>query len=48
VSINAGLILFDGGLRTSIASVQRVWKPALALSTLGVLQQPLRQRPEVA
>ncbi len=36
-SVALGLILFDGGLRTSIASVQKVWKPALALSTLGVL-----------
>jgi cell volume regulation protein A len=36
-SVALALILFDGGLRTSIASVQRVWKPALALSTLGVL-----------
>ncbi|MDM7954237.1 MAG: cation:proton antiporter [Cyanobium sp. CZS 25K] len=36
-SVALALILFDGGLRTSIASVQRVWKPAQALSTLGVL-----------
>ncbi len=36
-SVALALILFDGGLRTSIASVQKVWKPALALSTLGVL-----------
>lgn len=31
------LILFDGGLRTSIESVRQVWKQALALSTVGVL-----------
>ncbi|MEO1003218.1 MAG: potassium/proton antiporter [Cyanobacteria bacterium J06638_7] len=31
------LILFDGGLRTSLECVQRVWKQALALSTVGVL-----------
>ena len=36
-SVALALILFDGGLRTSLASVQRVWKPALALSTIGVL-----------
>ncbi len=36
-SVALALILFDGGLRTSITAVQRVWKPALALSTLGVL-----------
>ncbi len=29
------LILFDGGLRTSLVSVQRVWKQALSLSTVG-------------
>lgn len=31
------LILFDGGLRTSIACVRQVWRQALALSTVGVL-----------
>jgi len=36
-SVALALILFDGGLRTSLASVQRVWQPALPLSTLGVL-----------
>ncbi len=36
-SVALALILFDGGLRTSVASVQKVWKPALALSTIGVL-----------
>lgn len=30
-------ILFDGGLRTPLASVRLAWKPALALSTGGVL-----------
>jgi len=36
-SVALALILFDGGLRTSLESVRKVWKPALALSTLGVL-----------
>jgi cell volume regulation protein A len=36
-SVALALILFDGGLRTSLASVKRVWRPALALSTVGVL-----------
>jgi len=36
-SVALALILFDGGLRTSVRSVQQVWKPALALSTVGVL-----------
>jgi cell volume regulation protein A len=36
-SVALALILFDGGLRTSLASVRRVWRPALALSTVGVL-----------
>lgn len=31
------LILFDGGLGTSLEAVRQVWKPALALATLGVL-----------
>lgn len=31
------LILFDGGLGTSLESVRAVWKPALALATVGVL-----------
>ncbi|WP_254965034.1 MULTISPECIES: hypothetical protein [unclassified Cyanobium] len=30
------LILFDGGLRTSLMSVRRVWRQALSLSTVGV------------
>ena len=36
-SVALGLILFDGGLRTPLQAVRRVWKPALALSTVGVL-----------
>lgn len=36
-SVALALILFDGGLRTSLASVRLVWRPALALSTVGVL-----------
>lgn len=31
------LILFDGGLRTPLASVRLAWRPALVLSTVGVL-----------
>jgi len=31
------LILFDGGLRTPWGSIRAAWKPALALSTVGVL-----------
>ncbi len=36
-SVALALILFDGGLRTPLQAVRRVWKPALALSTVGVL-----------
>ena len=36
-SIALALILFDGGLRTEMASIKAVWKPALVLATLGVL-----------
>jgi potassium/hydrogen antiporter len=36
-SIALALILFDGGLRTPMRSVWSAWRPALALSTLGVL-----------
>ncbi len=31
------LILFDGGLQTSLGSVRSAWRPALSLSTVGVL-----------
>ncbi len=31
------LILFDGGLGTSLDAVRQVWKPAFALATVGVL-----------
>ncbi len=31
------LILFDGGLGTSLEAVRQVWKPALSLATVGVL-----------
>ena len=36
-SVALALILFDGGLRTPLRAVRLVWKPALALSSLGVL-----------
>ncbi len=36
-SIALALILFDGGLRTPMASVRGSWRPALSLSTVGVL-----------
>lgn len=36
-SVALALILFDGGLRTSLVSVRSAWRPALALSTVGVL-----------
>jgi len=36
-SVALALILFDGGLRTALDAVQRVWRPAMALSTIGVL-----------
>ncbi len=31
------LILFDGGLQTSVQSIRLVWKPSALLATLGVL-----------
>src|SRR5690625_112507 len=36
-SIALALILFDGGLRTEMASIKAVWKPPLVLAALGVL-----------
>lgn len=36
-SVALALILFDGGLRTSVQDVRRAWKPAAALATGGVL-----------
>jgi potassium/hydrogen antiporter len=36
-SVALALILFDGGLRTSLQSVHAAWRPALSLSTVGVL-----------
>lgn len=31
------MILFDGGLRTSMASLRTAWKPSLSLASVGVL-----------
>lgn len=36
-SIALALILFDGGLRTSVESLRASWKPALSLATVGVI-----------
>lgn len=36
-SLALALILFDGGLQTSVKSIRLVWKPAFTLATLGVL-----------
>jgi potassium/hydrogen antiporter len=36
-SIALALILFDGGLHTSLTSLRSAWRPALVLSTFGVL-----------
>lgn len=35
-SVALAMILFDGGLRTSLDSVRASWRPALSLSTVGV------------
>ncbi len=36
-SVALALILFDGGLRTPLDALALAWRPALALSTVGVL-----------
>lgn len=36
-SIALAMILFDGGLRTSMDSLRATWKPALTLATFGVV-----------
>lgn len=36
-SVALALILYDGGLRTALSAVQQTWKPALLLSTVGVV-----------
>lgn len=36
-TVALALILFDGGLRTSMASIRMVWQPAVVLATVGVL-----------
>ena len=36
-SLALALILFDGGLQTSVKSIKLAWKPAFTLATFGVL-----------
>lgn len=36
-TVALALILFDGGLRTSLRSLRIAWKPAVALATVGVV-----------
>ncbi len=36
-TLGLAMILFDGGLRTPMASIRTVWKPASLLATLGVV-----------
>lgn len=36
-SVALALILFDGGLQTPLGSLRKAWRPALSLSTAGVL-----------
>lgn len=36
-SITLAMILFDGGLRTTVAHIRTAFKPALSLATLGVI-----------